>query len=94
MLFEDNCEEAGRQAGGKGLSCVRQALITNFIFLKAAMYYTDPLFFIFIFLHRAHAAGRLWRAGHLTTDVPHPEDAQCSLELSRVVQEESYYCHL
>ena len=51
-------------------------------------------FFFFFFLHRACAAGRLWRAGHLTTNVPHPEDVQCSLELSRVVQEESYYCHL
>ena len=52
------------------------------------------LWLFFFFLHRACAAGRLRRAGHLMMDVPHPEDAQCSLELSRVVQEESSYSHL
>ena len=55
----------------------------------------NSFFFFFFFLHCACTAGRCvegWTSHD--TNVPHPEDAQSSLELSRVVQEESYYCHL
>ena len=50
-------------------------------------------FFFFFALRLRHwlLCGGLDISQH---NVPHPEDAQCSLELSRVVQEESYYCHL
>ena len=55
-----------------------------------------PVTFLFLFffaprLRRWPPCGGLDISRH---DVPHPEDVQCSLELSCVVQEESYYCHL